>query len=87
MISYKLLIKKEARKTLKTIGRIERNRITEKIVLLGKNPSEASLDIKPLTKSDYYRLRVGKWRIIFDRDDDIKIIAIEKIKSRGDVYK
>jgi mRNA interferase RelE/StbE len=44
-------------------------------------------DIKKLQGEPYFRLRVGKWRIIFDRDDEIKIIAIEKIKSRGDVYK
>lgn len=87
MIPYKLLIKKEAKKTLKNLIRIDRHRITEKIILLGINPNSASLDIKPLAGSNYYRLRVGKWRIIFDRDDDIKIIAIEKIKPRGDAYK
>ena len=26
-------------------------------------------------------------RIIFDRDDEVKIIAIEKIKPRGGAYK
>lgn len=35
----------------------------------------------------YYRLRVGDWRIIYDRDDDVKIIAMEKIKPRGGAYK
>lgn len=34
-----------------------------------------------------HRLRVGQWRVIFERDDEVKIIAIEKIKPRGDVYK
>lgn len=84
---YKLFIKKEVQKTLKNLIRAERNRITEKIMLLGKNPNNLILDITPLTGSNFYRLRVGKWRIIFDRDDNIKIIAIEKIKSRGDAYK
>ena len=35
----------------------------------------------------YFRLRVGVWRIIFDRDDQVKIISIEKIKPRGGAYK
>lgn len=54
---------------------------------LGENPDNPELDIKLLTGRHLYRLRVGDWRILFDRQDDLKIIAIEKIKPRGDVYK
>ncbi len=84
---YHVFIKKQARKALQKLGRSHRNQIAEKIKLLGENPNNPSLDIKPLQGSDYYRLRVGQWRIIFDKDDDVKIIAIEKIKPRGDAYK
>jgi mRNA interferase RelE/StbE len=54
---------------------------------LGKNPTELGLDIKPLVGEKFFRLRVGQWRIIFDKNDDIKIISIEKIKPRGEAYK
>jgi mRNA interferase RelE/StbE len=84
---YKLLIKKQAKKTLESLARTDRNRIAEKITLLGENPDNPILDIKPLQGEPYYRLRVGQWRIIFDRDDEVKIIAIEKIKPRGGAYK
>jgi mRNA interferase RelE/StbE len=86
-MSYELVINKQARKALKSLSRINRNRITEKIVMLGRNPDDTSLDIKRLQGEPYYRLRVGQWRVIFDRNDELKIIAIEKIKPRGDVYK
>jgi mRNA interferase RelE/StbE len=86
-MSYELVINKQARKALKSLSRIDRNRITEKIVMLGRNPDDPSLDIKRLQAEPYYRLRVGQWRIIFDRNDELKIIAIEKIKPRGDAYK
>jgi mRNA interferase RelE/StbE len=86
-VSYTLLIKKQAKKTLQNLSRSDRNRITEKIMLLGGNPDSLTLDIKKLQGEPYFRLRVGKWRIIFDRDNNIKIISIEKIKSRGDAYK
>lgn len=65
----------------------DRNRIAEKIKLLGDNPDNPTLDIKPLQGEPYYRLRVGQWRIIFDRDDEVKILAIERIKPRGGAYK
>lgn len=84
---YTLLIKKQAKKVLQSLARTERNRIAEKIKLLGENPDNPILDIKPLQGEPYYRLRVGQWRIIFDRDDEVKIIAIEKIKPRGGAYK
>jgi len=84
---YTLLIKKQAKKTLQSLARTDRNRIAEKITLLGENPDNPTLDIKPLQGEPYYRLRVGQWRIIFDRDDEVKIIAIEKIKPRGGAYK
>lgn len=84
---YQVFIKKQARKALQKLSRKCRNQITEKIELLGQNPNDPTLDIKLLRGSHYYRLRVGQWRIIFDKDNEVKIIAIEKVKSRGDVYK
>ena len=42
-------------------------------------------DIKKLHGRNGYRLRVGKYRVIFDNDG--RIIFIEKIDTRGDVYK
>jgi len=53
----------------------------------GENPDHAGLDIKKLQGEPYFRLRVGQWRIIFDRDNEVKIISIEKIKPRGGAYK
>lgn len=84
---YQILIRKEAKKILQNLSRPDRNRIAEKIKSLGEDPGNPSLDIKRLQGQVYYRLRVGQWRIIFDRDVEVKIIAIEKIKPRGDVYK
>ena len=86
-MTYTLLIKKQSKKILQSVPRPDRNRMTEKIVLLGTDPDSPNLDIKKLQGEPYFRLRVGQWRIIFDRDDEIRIISIEKIKSRGDVYK
>lgn len=87
MVSYTLLIKKQAKKALQSVPQPDRTRITEKIVWLGENPDNTSLDVKKLQGEPYFRLRVGQWRIIFDRDNEVKIISIEKIKPRGGVYK
>ncbi|HDV5711221.1 TPA: type II toxin-antitoxin system RelE/ParE family toxin [Legionella pneumophila] len=86
-MSYTLLIKKQVKKALQNVPQPDRTRIAEKIVLLGKDPDDPILDIKKLKGEPYFRLRVGSWRIIFDRDDEVRIITIEKIKPRGGAYK
>ena len=42
-------------------------------------------DVKKLTGMPYYRLRVGDFRVLFDRDGNI--LTIVRIDSRGQVYK
>jgi len=86
-MSYTITIKRQARHKLKSLGKPDRLRITDAIVFLGANPDDPALDIKQLKGSRLWRLRVGGWRIIYDRQDTVKIIKIEKIKPRGDAYK
>lgn len=56
---YTLLIKKQAKKALQSLGRTDRNRIAEKIKCLGDGPDNPSLDIKPLQGEPDYALGNG----------------------------
>lgn len=82
-MAYTLLIKRQAKKMLQSLSRPDKTRITEKIMMLGADPDDPALDVKLLLGQGCYRLRVGDWRVIYDRDDDIRIITIEKLKPRG----
>lgn len=82
-----MLIRSQAKKKLQSLPRTDRFRIAEKLEQLSRNPDDSSLDIKKLEGEPYFRLKVGNWRVIFERQDTVRIIAIEKIKSRGDAYK
>lgn len=66
-----------------------RNLIREAILGLTKKPPKG--DIKPMQgyKDGRYRLRVGKYRIIYrySKDNEVEILIIMEIGSRGDVYK
>ena len=84
---YNLLIRSQAKKKLQSLPRTDRFRIAEKLEQLGRYPDDSSLDIKKLEGEPYFRLRVGNWRVIFERQDAVRIVAIEKIKPRGDAYK
>lgn len=84
---YKLIIKKQVQKKLQCLDKPIRLKIIDKLNDLSFNPDDKRLDIKHLVGESGYRLRVGDWRIIFERQDILKIISIEKLKARGDVYK
>ena len=86
-MTWTVIIHRDARKALERLDRPTRQRIAEKIQALGDNPDDPLLDVKALAGAMAYRLRVGGWRIIFRRERDVRIIAIEKIKPRGDAYK
>lgn len=42
-------------------------------------------DVKKMQGMDYYRLRVGDFRVIFSNDG--VVLMVEKIGNRGEVYK
>lgn len=42
-------------------------------------------DVKKLKGQPYYRLRVGDFRVLFDRNGEVLLIV--KIDNRGRVYK
>ncbi len=75
MIQYSKQAKKFlAQQTANTRQRIEN--------AIQKLPSG---DVKKLHDQPYYRLRVGDFRVLFDRDG--KVILVVKIDNRGQVYK
>ncbi|EEM68431.1 Plasmid stabilization system [Bacillus thuringiensis serovar andalousiensis BGSC 4AW1] len=61
-------------------------RIVEGLKELLEIPPEG--DIKSMKGyTDLYRLRVGTFRILFEINHDEKVIYIQAIGNRGDIYK
>lgn len=82
MKRYVVKFQKEASKFLK-----RQDRKTQQRLLLAINQLPNGTDIKKLQGHDLYRLRVGDYRIIYAIDETIKVIMIDNIDNRGDVYK
>ena len=54
---------------------------------LAQNPGRRDIDVTPLRGRPGLRLRVGPWRVIFERDEEARKIDVLRIGPRGDVYK
>ena len=67
----------------------EKRIIKEKFKELEKNPypSNDKLDLKKLQNFSSFRLRIGKYRFIYEVFDNELFIYIYKADSRGDIYK
>lgn len=70
---------KQAIKFLNKQSKQTKNRIINAINLLPQG------DVKKLQGKDKYRLRVGDFRVIFDLEGNIILVA--NIGNRGDIYK
>ncbi len=86
---YEVMIARRAAKELKKLPRQTRERIAEKIAMLGHDPDNSALDVKPLENlpAAHFRLRVGAYRVLFDREDDIRVIAIIRVAHRREAYR
>ena len=89
MTKYEINITKRAQKQLLKLSATIRERIAEQIFMLGHNPDNPSLDIKSLLNDPEarLRLRVGNYRVKFNRDDEIRIVEIIRVGHRKEIYK
>lgn len=62
--------------------------VQESLGKLAQNPFTAFLNVKKLKSSEEatFRLRCGKWRILFDIDSSNKNIIVYRIKQRKEGY-
>lgn len=82
MQTYRIEFEKAALKFLEKQSKSQRIRLYKAIYQLPDGT-----DIKKLKGSDLLRLRVGNYRVLYSISEQIKVITIENIDNRGDVYK
>ncbi len=84
---YEVIFSEKSLKNLKAIPKREAGRVLEEIEELAKNPAEKS-NVKKLHNHPLavYRLRVGTYRVLFDREDRLRIIEIIDVGHRKEVY-
>ena len=84
---YRLTIRKQAIKTLQRMRARDARRVRGELGRLAQYPGGRDIDVTPLRGRPGFRLRVGTWRVIFERDQEARKIEVLRIGPRGDVYR
>jgi len=83
---YDIEYSREAARTLRRMPRNTAALIGSKVECVAADPHAPNNNVTALVGRPGYRLRVGDWRVIYDLDDGLRILAVERVAPRGGVY-
>jgi len=85
---YKLDFLTSAVKELKKLDFVIQKRIKKKLELFVQNPNQFKGDVKPLSGKfkNKFRLRIGRYRVVYQMLDDKLVILVVRIGHRGNIY-
>ena len=83
---YTLLIKPSAERDLRRLPEAIFRRINESLLALRDNPRPGGT-VKLSANLKGWRLRVGDYRILYQINDDARMVTIVRIRHRRDVYR
>jgi mRNA interferase RelE/StbE len=82
---YQVILSAPAKKDLTGLDVTMRQRIAKKLVTLADTPR--STDTQKLSSEEKYRVRVGTFRIVYTIDDQERVVTINRIEHRREVYR
>ena len=85
MAQYKVFFKKSVEKDFKSIPKKDLLKILSKIESLQENPRPVGFE--KLTGHERYRLRQGRYRIVYSIQDNQLTVWVVKVGHRKEIYK
>ena len=85
MAAYKLFFKKSVQKDFDAIPKKDPKRILDRIAALAENPRPKGCE--KLTGQERYRLRQGRYRIVYSVQDDELTVWVVRVGHRKDIYR
>jgi len=85
-VPFRIEWKKSTRKDLRKLPASAGERIVEAVEDLAENPFPHG--VEKLSGSQHaYRIRLGDYRIVYEVVMDLKLIEIQRVRHRKDVYR
>jgi mRNA interferase RelE/StbE len=85
-MTYAIELRKSARKDYLALGEEERSRTQAAIDDLQRNPRPRGVR-KIRGQANYWRLRVGSYRVLYEIDDAAATLTIYRIRHRREAYR
>ncbi len=85
MAAYKIFFKKSVWKDFERITKEDLERILKRIKMLSNDPRPPGCE--KLIGQERYRLRQGRYRIVYSIQDDEHTVWVVKVGHRKDVYR
>lgn len=86
MALYAVSFRRSAEKDLRRLDAATQQRVLRVTTSLARVPRPAGC--RKLRGSDNaFRIRVGDYRIIYTVDDEVLVVAIERVRHRREVYR
>ncbi len=87
MASYSVLLKPSAAKEIEAVDqKKDRQRIVASILALANEPRPVGCE-KLAGQSDRYRIRIGRYRIVYSIVDAELVVLVVRVADRKDVYR
>ena len=83
---YRIVFTSSAAKEFRSLSKQFQQRIRAAIDGLQENPRPDG--VKKLSgHQDLYRIRVGQYRVVYEIDDEVRILTVTRVRHRRDVYR
>jgi len=84
MASYSLRFKRSVAKDLREIPNEDVQRILKRIESLAEDPRPRGCE--KLTDQERYRIRQGRYRVLYEIQDDVLLVVVVKVAKRSEAY-
>lgn len=86
MTVYRILLERAAEKDLARLSSGIHDRVILAIQALATNPRPVGCRKLAGSKSDW-RIRVGDYRVVYEIADEIRIVRVNRVRHRREVYR
>ena len=86
-MNYQVVFTKKAAKDIRQLNKADIPRVVESAEALGDDPHPPGSKKLSGTQEEFWRIRVGQYRIIYRIEEEVKVVNVTKVGHRKDVYR
>lgn len=83
---YRILLERAAEKDLNRLAADVYKRVIAAIQALARNPRPSGCRKLAGSKNDW-RIRVGDYRVVYEIADEIRVVRVNRVRHRREVYR